>query len=458
MSKFNTRKTGFDSGIIAGKLTDTAGKYSDDELLRRVTLANMLFESDYYQPADEIMKQIEDLCYKVEGEKIIELALECRFEQKLRHTPLWLLILASEIHDVSVKDALAKIANRPDMTIDVLQMLKVRNGSYKMSKSIKKGLAKAFDNYDEYQIAKYRKSNMDVSLVDVVNLVHPKPITKNELALKRLVEDTLQPANTWETALSQGADKKETFERMIAEKSLGSLAILRNLRNMTEAGLSRNDIRTAISQVGSYWLTPLNFLAAQRNAPDYTAAVDEAMKTCFAQEKIKGTTILAIDVSGSMGRITSSNSKFSRMDLAFAMAAAGSYIFEDLILVFTAGSDAERMGKHMIWNGSKGLGLFNNYSKIALEMGGGGIFTYQLCEWLKENGYAKDAERLVVISDSQDIDAHYGLVRKPDTSPYKTSYIIDISTHTHGIKTGNWTAEINGWSDKVFHYIKALEN
>lgn len=458
MSKFNTRKTGFDSGIIAGKLTDKAGKYSDYELLRRVTLANMLFESNYYQPADEIMKQIEDLCYKVEGEKIIELALECRFEQKLRHTPLWLLILASEIHEISVKDALAKIANRPDMTIDVLQMLKVRNGSYKMSKSIKKGLAKAFENYDEYQIAKYRKSNMEMSLVDVVNLVHPKPTAKNETALKGLVADTLKPANTWETALSQGADKKATFERMIGEKSLGSLAILRNLRNMTEAGLSRENIRTAISQVNSYWLTPLNFLAAQRNAPDYTAAIDEAMEKCFIQEKIKGTTILAIDVSGSMGRVTSSNSKFSRMDLAFAMAAAGSYIFEDLILVFTAGSDADRKGKHMVWNGSKGLGLFSNSSKIIPEMGGGGIFTYQLCEWLKENGYAKDAERLVVISDSQDIDAHYGLQRKPDTTPYKTSYIIDISTHTHGIKTGNWTAEINGWSDKVFHYIKALEN
>ncbi len=458
MSKFNTRKTGFESGIIAGKLTDTAGKYSDYELLRRVTLANMLFESDYYQSADEIMNQIEDLCYRVDGEQIIELALECRFEQKLRHTPLWLLILAHEIHGVPVKDAVAKIANRPDMTMDLLQMLKARNGSYKMSKSIKKGLAKAFDQYDEYQIAKYKKSNLELSLVDVVNLVHPKPTAQNEHALKALIEDTLQPANTWEAALSQGADKKDTFERMIGEKSLGSLAILRNLRNMTETGVSRQTIKTAISQVSSNWLTPLNFLAAQRNAPDFTADIDEAMKNCFAQEKIQGTTILAIDVSGSMGQVTSSQSKFSRMDLAFTMAAAGSYIFEDMILVFTAGNDGNRKGKHMLWSNGKGLGLFNSYQQIYQELGGGGIFTYQLCEWLKEKGYAKDAERLVVISDSQDIDAHYGLDRKPDTSPYKNSYIIDISTHTHGIKTGNWTAEINGWSDKVFHYIKALEN
>lgn len=458
MSKFNTKRTAFATGMIAGKLSPAAGKYSDYDLLRRITLANLLFESDYYQPADEIMKQIEDLCHIVDGEKIVELAIECRFEQKLRHTPLWLLILANEIHKTPVKDAIARIANRPDMTIDLLQMLKVRKGSYKMSKSIKKGLALAFENYDGYQIAKYRKSNMEMSLVDVINLVHPKPTEANEQAIHNLVKNTLPPPNTWEVALSQGADKRETFERMIREKSLGSLAILRNLRNMTEAGLSRDTIKEAIAQVNSSWLTPLNFLAAQRNAVAFTSDIDEAMRKCFAQEQIKGTTILAIDVSGSMGQVTSSYSAFSRMDLAFAMAAAGSYIFEDLILVFTAGNDGAREGKHIIWNNAKGLGVYNHYNEIYAELGGGGIFTYQLCEWLKEKGYAQDAERLIVISDSQDIDAYYGDAKVPDTSPYKTSYIIDISTHTRGIKTNNWTAEINGWSDKVFHYIKALEN
>lgn len=458
MSKFNTKKTAFAAGIIAGKLSPAAGKYSDYELLRRITLANLLFESDYYQPADEIMKQIEDLCHIVDGEKIVELAIECRFEQKLRHTPLWLLILANEIHKTPVKDAIARIANRPDMTIDLLQMLKARKGSYKMSKSIKKGLALAFENYDGYQIAKYRKSNMEMSLVDVINLVHPKPAEANEQAIHHLVKNRLPPPNTWEVALSQGADKRETFERMIREKSLGSLAILRNLRNMTEAGVSRDTIKEAIAQVNSSWLNPLNFLAAQRNAVAFTADIDQAMRKCFAQEQIKGTTILAIDVSGSMGQVTSSHSSFSRMDLAFAMAAAGSYIFEDLILVFTAGNDGARKGKHIIWNNSKGLGIYHDYKEIYTELGGGGIFTYQLCEWLKEKGYAQDADRLVVISDSQDIDAYYGDAKVPDTSPYKTSYIIDISTHTHGIKTHNWTAEINGWSDKVFHYIKALEN
>ena len=459
MSKFNTKKTGFDTGVIAGKTTKTAGKYTDYELLRRVTLANLLFESNYYQSSDTIMKQIEMLVPKVDGQKVIDLALECRFEQKLRHTPLWLLLLVNDYHkDVSVKDALAKMATRPDMLMDMLGMIKVRKGKLKIPKAIKKGMALAFNNYDEYQLAKYKKSNLELSLVDVINLVHPKPTEKNEKALKALVAGTLDTANTWESALSSGADKKETFERMINEKSLGSMAILRNIRNMRDAGISRKLIKEAISQVNSQMLFPLHFLAAQRIAPEYTEDINEAMKRCFANYKISGTTILAIDVSGSMGNPTSSYSGFNRMDIGMALAALGSYIFEDLILVFTAGNDMSRTGAHVVWNNNKGLGVFNDFNNIRRKVGGGGIFTRQLTEWLKSEGYAKDADRLVVISDSQDIDAHYGSSKKPDTKPFKSSYIIDISTNTHGIKTGVWTAEINGSSDRLFRYIAALES
>lgn len=124
--------------------------------------------------------------------------------------------------------------------------------------------------------------------------------------------------------------------------------------------------------------------------------------------------------------------------------------------IWTVG-DNFRKGKHIVWNGSKGLSIFNEFSTAIQKIGSGGIFTKQLCDWLIEEKIAKDADRLVVISDSQDIDRSYGSKDLPNTSDYKHSYIIDISTHTHGIKTGNWTAEINGWSDSIFRYIKALE-
>jgi len=460
MSKFTERKTGTSTGTIAGVETPAAGKYTNEELLRRVTLANLLFESNYYQKSDEIMNQIENLVKVVDPQIVVDLAVECRYDQKLRHTPLWLLLLVNEFHKGHpIKEAISKVSTRPDMLMDLLGMLKVRQGKIKpIPKGIKNGLAMAFDHYDEYQIAKYKKSNMDISLVDIVNLTHPSSTPKNEKALKALVDGTLEPADTWETALSQGKDKKETFLRLIEEEKLGSMAILRNLRGMKEAGLSRADLKKAIGQVNSQWLTPLNFLAAQRAVPEFSMDIDEAMAKSFASYKIPGVTVIAIDVSGSMGGITSQMSNFSRMDLAFAMAALATHIFEDPILVATAGNDSTCREDHRILPNGLGLGIFSNAESIARSCGGGGIFTHQLCEWLKKDGYASDADRLVVISDSQDIDVSRGRKDKPDTSPYKTSYIIDISTHTHGIKTGVWTAEINGWSDKLFHYIAALES
>ena len=77
LSKLNPKKSVFTNGIIAGGKTNAAGKYTNEQLLRRVTLANLLFESDYYQKADVIMSQIESLIQLVEPDVIIKLALEC---------------------------------------------------------------------------------------------------------------------------------------------------------------------------------------------------------------------------------------------------------------------------------------------------------------------------------------------------------------------------------------------
>ena len=126
--KFNKRKTRstFSTGILAGRKTKAAGRYTPEQALRRVTMANLLWESTYYQSADEIMRQIEDLIPQVSSEVIAKLALETRFEQRLRHTPLYLALMLHKYHGgAGVADLLAKICTRPDMTIDTLAMLPI---------------------------------------------------------------------------------------------------------------------------------------------------------------------------------------------------------------------------------------------------------------------------------------------------------------------------------------------
>lgn len=464
MSRFNKKKeANLSAGMLAGTFTPAVGNYSNEELMRRVTMANLLFKENYYQGSDDIMAQMEDLSSKVSGEFLVDLAREVRFEQKLRHTPLWLLLLAKQYHNTPIKEALVDICTRPDMLMDYLSLKKERLGAFKpIDKDEHKGLARAFNNYDPYQLAKYKKTRLDISLKDVVRLVHPRPNDINKKALSALMTDLLKPADTWESNLAAGGDKKKVFTRLIEEGKLGAMATLRNLRNMDEAGVDRHLIKKALANINSKWLTPLDFLKAARVAPKYIPGIEAAMIRVFSLDslRIPGTTVLCIDVSGSMGGtkpIGTGTQDVSRLDLAFMLATIGRYIFEDYILVMTAGSDITHTGKHIVWPSTSGFSLFSDYQSIVLKIGGGGIFTHQLGEWLKTEGIAKDADRWVVVSDSQDIERSWGSKKLPDTSPYKSSYILDISTHTYGIKTDNWTAEINGWTDKLFHYINALE-
>ncbi len=79
-----------------------------------------------------------------------------------------------------------------------------------------------------------------VRLRDVLFLSHAKPNDAEQAELwKRLIDGQLATPDTWEVALSaaggDAAGKRETWERLLAERKLGALALLRNLRNMYEA-------------------------------------------------------------------------------------------------------------------------------------------------------------------------------------------------------------------------------
>ena len=74
----------------------------------------------------------------------------------------------------------------------------------------------------------------------------------------KLVDKTLATPDTWEVALSAGADKKETFERLIRENRLGGMALLKNLRNMVQAGVDQKLLRERLER-GVGIALPFNF-------------------------------------------------------------------------------------------------------------------------------------------------------------------------------------------------------
>ena len=133
------------------------------------------------------------------------------------------------------------------------ELLNQRTGTKKLnrlSKQLQKGLQAAFNRFDEYQFAKYNRDTA-IKLRDALFLVHPRAKDDAQQALfNKIVAGTLQPPYTWETELSTlgqaGFDSEEAkaaafkakWEELVDSGKLGYMALLRNLRNIQEAGVS----------------------------------------------------------------------------------------------------------------------------------------------------------------------------------------------------------------------------
>lgn len=460
MSKINPTKksTSFAEEKLAGGFGMKSAKQDNISLLKRVVLANLLWENVAYVDGESVSNEIVRLIPLCSPKDVAELAIEARKAQKLRHTPLFICVemLKHKEHALLVKNILPQIITRADMITDFVALYKKQNGGKlkPIANSAKIGLAKSFENFDEYQFAKYDR-NSEIKLRDVMFLVRPKPSQDREELYKKIANRELKVPDTWEVALSTGKDKKETWTRLIKEAKLGGLAMLRNIRNMKDAKVDKKVIVDGLSALKTQMLLPLNFLASARINTEFEREIEDAMIKGYERlPKLSGKTLFIVDVSGSMGSLTSGQSQFSRLDQACAMAMLAVNQCEDYKVVATAGDDGRRTGAHKyIEYPKKGFGVFEQIVMSRKEIGGGGIFTRQCLEWCKAN-VGDDFDRIIVFSDSQDCD----IVNKVPSPFAKYNYICDVSANTRGVNfKGKWTAEISGWSEHFITYISAME-
>jgi len=229
--------------------------FGPDREMRRTLMNCMLWEDQFYEGAATIADRIAELVPKLEPEQVAAMAIEAREDMKLRHAPLLVVreMARHDDHKALVAETLERVVQRPDEMTEFLAIYwSDALGPMQQRKrravpaQVKKGLARAFAKFDAYQIAKYDRDGA-VRLRDVLFLVHPKPKDEAQAKVfKALADGKLAAPDTWEVALSGGADKKETFERLIAEKRLGALALLRNLRGMLHAGVKKKTIARAL--------------------------------------------------------------------------------------------------------------------------------------------------------------------------------------------------------------------
>jgi hypothetical protein len=407
--------------------------------MRRCLLSCLLWEREFYEDGQSIADRLRDLSTKVSAKFLADLAVEARSKFHLRHAPLYVLCLLAEKKEPGhLRNAVYETIQRPDEMGELIALW-WKDGKRPLPNGMKRGIADAFSKFTVYQFKKYASRDSAVTLRDVMFLTHPKqwcrgvnacPATRAAIANK-----TLPPADTWEVALSAGGDKCEVFTRLLHEGGLGYLALLRNLRNMTEAGVDMSLIRAAlIARKGASRVLPFRYVAAARACPVLEPEIDIALRESIGDlPRLPGHTIVLVDVSGSMDVNLSGKSDLTRMDAAAALA---SIINAESLQVFSFSNNLQEVPPR---RGMAGVDVVKH------SQAHGGTYLGQSLQHINQRPH----DRLIVITDEQSNDAVPGPVAK-------NAYMVNVASYQNGVGYGRWT-HIDGFSENVIRFISETE-
>jgi len=380
MSKFNSTSTGKGAarrtkskdGVSAWKST----AYQD--LCDRV-LTSFYGEDRFYESGKESADNIVSLIQTVAKEDPVfvgKLAVLAREQFNLRSVSQVVAAELSKIHkgDSLVSQVVERIAKRPDDLTEIVSYIlkdaktvetaggQTRKRNRKLSTAIKKGISKAIVKLDEYQWSKYAGNGKEVKLTDLLNLVHPKPLNQAQSDLwKRAFEGKLKVAETWERKISeagQGAKtesekaeaKKSNWEELILTEKLGYMALLRNIRNIIQAGVSAEAHAKAQAYLSNEKAVlnskqfPFRYYSAFKimandsgldpfTKQGYLRALGKALS--YSGKNImplKGRTVLATDLSGSMGQGISGDSTIMCKEVGAVLSSLASQFCEESIV------------------------------------------------------------------------------------------------------------------------------
>jgi len=300
---------------------DAFGMTEDMELYSLV--CTTVLDNQFYRSEKNTMSRMRELMKCVSPEFIGKLAVYARESMYLRTVPL---VLAVELAKLDTPEGLVstvteRVIQRADELYEILACYKELSGREELkpiAKQIRKGVASAFSKFDEYQFAKYNR-DYEITLRDALRICRPKPVDKGQSDLFRKVKDgDLEVPFTWETILSKpdGRSKKQKWESLIESKKVGYMALLRNLRNILDAGVSEKHINMVCAYLSNEKAVansrqfPFRYLSAFRmieshkndHAELVMEALEEAAKLSISNMKLiaEGRNVIACDVSGSM--------------------------------------------------------------------------------------------------------------------------------------------------------------
>jgi hypothetical protein len=449
----------------------------------------------FYEGSLERLERIRVLISICEPAFVARLAVYAREILNLRSIPLVLAIELTRLHrgDRLVSRLTSRIVQRADEITEMLALYGQANKRHgrkqlnRMSKQVQKGLAVAFNKFDEYQFAKYNRP-AQVTLKDALFLVHPKAKSEDQQAIfNKIVKDDLDSPYTWEVELSALGQLRyvnnvvkqaafcEKWEELIFSNRLGYMATLRNLRNILEANVSIG----AIDKVCEYLADPVRiaksrqlpfrFLSAYRELKNVShgqvSKVLEAMERAVQHSaaNIAGydeatNVLIATDVSGSMQKTISRGSKVQNFDIGLMLAMLLQYRCANVITgMFGDTWKVINMPRNQV------LANVDEFHRREGEVG------------YSTNGYLvikdlllrkKMVDKLMIFTDCQlwnSNDSSENIanlwLQYKQVAPHAKLYLFDLAGY------GNTPLKVHrddvyliaGWSEKIFDVLNAIE-
>lgn len=365
---------------------------------------------------------------------------------------------------------------------------KRKNGSatLRLPNAMKKGFKVALEQADEYELAKYQGSNREISLVDIVNLVHPVKSEKFD----KLMNGTLKQFNTVEDKNTKAGQeiaakvkegelseteakvelakaKEANFKELVTEEKIGYLALIRNLRNILKTGTTDaklvqeiNDQLTDEKAIKKSLIFPHQIdialeelLSEGYDARKFIVALNQAYELAIpnlSELGAHGRTAVVYDSSGSMTtKIQINKGKYGSVGAIEKASLIAATLAKGLNAdVYTFGSGCKRV----TYNPADSVNTIKN--KFNKESMGGTSFS-TIFPALSDR-----YDRIFIISDEQGSDQIGSTIENYKSKYSVNPYIYCINLCGYGstmIKPGNKVFQLFGYSAEIYDIIKKYE-
>jgi hypothetical protein len=418
---------------------------------------------------------------------------------------------AAQLADApTVRQLIASALTRADEPAELIAYWRARTGKRSIPGGVQRGLADAVTRlFTEKAALKYDGINRSWRMADVIAVAKPKPsgawqadlfdfladkrwnrpevrvssrlstvgnwATTKELdtAERRATlinnPDVARKSGiTWEEMSSLGKMDKAAWEAMIP--SMGYMALLRNLRNFDEAGVSDDAAALVMrklanpTEVARSRQFPYRFLSAYRAAPSlrWGHPLEQAMQASAKQiPQLPGRTLIMIDTSGSMHGNVSAKSEIRHVDVGALIGLALAFGMSNVDIVGYATGWFRFIP-------TKGGSLLKDLDMFCAQIGRVGHGTNTMATL---NAAYDKHDRVIIVTDGQafaDNSGGYGhwdvmgrLVR-PSVSTSIPAEVPMFGINTTGYAVSSIDTsqpnrfEIGGFSDKVFQLFSLL--